>query len=210
MQNTSPYKNEERLNTISHAVGAILSILGLFLLLNNNSNKSEYATISILIYSITLISMFSVSTAYHVTTNIRLKKKLRILDHINIYFLIAGTYTPVALITLIHGNGWTIFYAVWTIAGLGTLFKIFYTGKLEFLSLLLYVVMGWLIVLDFANLIDYTPNLGLRLLFLGGAFYTFGILFYALKRIPYNHFIWHVFVLGGALSHWLMIYLNVV
>ena len=154
--------------------------------------------------------MFSISTAYHVTTNIRLKKKLRILDHINIYFLIAGTYTPVALITLIHGNGWTIFYAVWTIAGLGTLFKIFYTGKLEFLSLLLYVVMGWLIVLDFANLIDYTPNLGLRLLFLGGAFYTFGILFYALKRIPYNHFIWHVFVLGGALSHWLMIYFNVV
>ena len=210
MQNTSPYKNEERLNTISHAVGAILSIIGLFLLLNNNSNKSEYATISIIIYSITLISMFAISTVYHVTTTIRLKKKLRILDHINIYFLIAGTYTPVALITLIDGNGWTIFYAVWTIAGLGTLFKIFYTGKLQFLSLLLYVAMGWLIVLDFGNLIAYTPNSGLRLLFLGGAFYTFGILFYALKRIPYHHFIWHIFVLGGALSHWLMIYFNVV
>ena len=210
MQNISPYKNEERLNTISHGIGAALSILGLLLLMKQNSNKSEYATISILIYSVTLISMFAISTAYHLTTNIKLKKKFRVLDHVNIYLLIAGTYTRVALITLINGNGWTIFNAVWFIAALGTLFKIFYTGKLEFLSLLLYVAMGWLIVLDFSNLIDYTAPLGLRLLFLGGAFYTFGILFYALERIPYNHFIWHVFVLGGAISHWLMIYFYVV
>lgn len=210
MKNTSPYKNEERLNTISHAIGAILSILGLFLLLKHNSNKTAYATISILIYSTTLISMFAISTAYHVTTNIKLKKKFRILDHINIYFLIAGTYTPVALITLINGHGWMILFAVWIIAALGTLFKIFYTGKLEFLSLLLYVAMGWLILFDFASLMDFTSNVGLRLLFLGGAFYTFGIIFYALERIPYNHFIWHVFVLGGAFSHWLMIYIDVV
>ncbi len=210
MQTASPYKNEECLNTISHGIGAILSILGMFFLLNHNSQKSEYATFSILIYSITLISMFSISTLYHVTANIKLKKSFRILDHINIYLLIAGTYTPVALITLVNGNGWTIFHSVWIIAALGTLFKIFYTGKLEFLSLVLYVIMGWLIILDFSNLIDYTSPLGLRLLFLGGAFYTFGILFYVLERIPYNHFIWHVFVLGGAFSHWLMIYLDVV
>lgn len=204
------FHKEEKLNTVSHGIGAVLSIIGLFLLLDRNTDKSDYAAFSILVYSATLISMFLVSTAYHVTSNNKLKKKLRILDHINIYFLIAGTYTPVALITLINANGWMIFYAVWIIAGLGTLFKIFYTGKLEFLSLLLYVAMGWLIVLDFANLIDYTSILGLRLLFLGGAFYTFGILFYALERIPHNHFIWHVFVLGGAFSHWLMIYLDVV
>lgn len=201
---------EEKLNTVSHGIGAVLSIIGLFLLLDRNTDKSDFAAFSILVYSVTLISMFLVSTAYHVTSNNKLKKKLRILDHINIYFLIAGTYTPVALITLINGNGWTIFYAVWIIACLGTVFKIFYTGKLEFLSLFLYVAMGWLILLDLANLMDYTSNLGLRLLFLGGAFYTFGILFYALERIPYNHFIWHVFVLSGAFSHWLMIYLNVV
>lgn len=210
MQNTSTYKKEERLNTISHGIGAIASLIGLFLLLNQNSDKSEYATVSILIYGVSLISMFVVSTAYHFTANPKIKKKFRVLDHVNIYFLIAGTYSPVALITLINGNGWTIFYAVWIIAGLGTLFKLFYTGKLEFLSLLLYVAMGWLIVLDFDNLVDYTPPLGIRLLFLGGAFYTFGILFYALEKIPYNHFIWHVFVLGGAFSHWLMIYLTVV
>lgn len=210
MQLKNNFHNEEKLNTISHAIGAILSIIGLVLLLNRNTDKSNYAVFSILVYSVTLVSMFLASTAYHFTSNDKVKKKLRVLDHINIYFLIAGTYTPIALITLINGNGWTIFYSVWIIAGLGTLFKIFYTGKLEFLSLLLYVAMGWLIVLDFTNLVDYTTNLGLRMLFLGGAFYTFGIVFYALERIPYNHFIWHLFVLGGAISHWMMIYINVV
>jgi hemolysin III len=210
MKDRTRHKKEERLNTFSHALGAILSVIGLFFLLQKNSEKSVYATLSIFIYSFTLISMFVVSAVYHLTTNPKMKKGFRILDHINIYLLIAGTYTPVSLITLSNANGWTIFYIVWIIAGLGTLFKIFYTGKLEFLSLLLYVVMGWLIVLDFDNLIDYTSPFGIRMLFLGGGFYTFGILFYTLEKIPYNHFIWHIFVLGGAFSHWLMIYLNVV
>ncbi len=210
MPRVNPYRHEEALNAISHGIGTVLAIIGTVLLLSRNGHKTEYATISIVIYSITLIAMFAVSTAYHITKNIRLKKKLRVLDHINIFFLIAGTYSPVALITLIHGNGWTIFYAVWIIATVGTLFKFFYTGKYEFVSLLLYVAMGWLIVLDFDNLIDYTSGLGARLLFLGGAFYTFGILFYALERIPQHHFIWHLFVLAGALSHWLFMFLNVV
>ena len=210
MQKENEFHKEEKLNTISHGLGAALAVAGMFLLLSQNSNKTDYAGLSIVIYSLTLISMFGVSTAYHYSKNRKLKRRLRILDHINIYFLIAGTYTPVVLITLINGNGWTILYAVWGIAALGTLFKLFYTGKFESLSLLLYVVMGWLIVLDFDNLIDYTPSLGIRLMFLGGAFYTLGIIFYAIERIPYNHFIWHLFVLGGAISHWLMIYLSVV
>jgi hemolysin III len=210
MQKSSEYHNEESFNAISHAIGAVFAVLGMFLLLSRNSDKTEYATLSIFIYSLTLIAMLVVSTAYHTTNKPKLKKGLRILDHINIYFLIAGTYTPVALITLLNGNGWTIFYAVWAIVALGTLFKLFYTGKYEFLSLLLYVAMGWLIVLDFENLIDLMPSLGIQLLFLGGAFYTLGIIFYAWRRIPYNHFIWHLFVLGGAVSHWLMIYLAVI
>lgn len=209
LKNHTPFK-EEKFNAISHGLGAILAVAGMFLLFSRNSNKTEYATLSILVYSLTLIGMLVVSTAYHYSKNHELKKKLRILDHINIYFLIAGTYTPVALITLVNGNGWTIFYAVWGIAAFGTLFKLFYTGKYEFLSLLLYVAMGWLIILDFENLIDYTPAIGIRLLFLGGAFYTLGIIFYATQRIPYNHFIWHLFVLGGAISHWLMVYFSVV
>lgn len=210
MRTENEYYKEEKLNAISHGMGFILAIGGMFLLLSRNVDKTEFATTSILIYSISLIAMFAVSTFYHAANKPKLKRKLRILDHINIYFLIAGTYTPVALITLINGDGWRIFYTVWIIASLGTLFKIFYTGKYEFLSLLLYIAMGWLIVIDFENLIEYTPAIGIRLLFFGGAFYTLGIIFYAIERIPYNHFIWHLFVLGGAISHWLMIYLTVV
>ncbi|MBM1106641.1 hemolysin III family protein [Aurantibacter crassamenti] len=210
MQTKKEYQKEEILNTISHAIGFILAIIGLLLLVQKNSYKSEFATISILVYCGTLISMFAVSTLYHNSKIVAVRNKLRILDHINIYFLIAGTYTPVALITLVHGNGWTIFYTVWIIAIFGTFFKLFYTGKLEFFSLLLYAVMGWLIVLDYDNLINSIPDLGFQLLVLGGVFYTVGIVFYAMRRIPYNHFIWHLFVLGGAISHWLMIYLTVV
>ncbi|MDX1766873.1 MAG: hemolysin III family protein, partial [Arenibacter troitsensis] len=138
------------------------------------------------------------------------KNRLRILDHISIYFLIAGTYTPVALLMLEKGNGWLLFYTVWGIAALGALMKLFYTGKYEFISLLLYLVMGWLIVLDLDNLLNNTTTIGLGTLFLGGAFYTLGIIFYAIERIPYNHFIWHLFVLGGAISHWFFILIDVV
>lgn len=202
--------HEDSLNAISHAIGAILAIIGMILLLFQNAIKSEFSTFSILIYSFSLISMLVISTTYHASKKPGIRRRLRILDHINIYFLIAGTYTPIALITLVSGNGWTIFYTVWGIALLGTIFKIFYTGKLEFLSLFLYLAMGWLIVIDFENLITHVPSSGINLLSLGGAFYTFGIIFYTWRRIPYNHFIWHLFVLGGAISHWFMIYLYVV
>ncbi|SHJ42360.1 PAQR family membrane homeostasis protein TrhA [Pseudozobellia thermophila] len=201
---------EERLNTVSHAIGAFLAVPGTLLLLCRNSGKSEWATPSILVYGLSLIAMFLVSSLYHYTQKVNFKRKLRILDHINIYFLIAGTYTPICLITLVKANGWTIFFAVWAIALAGTVFKLYYTGRFEFISLLLYVGMGWLIVLDFNNFVEYTSVLGVRLLFLGGVFYTFGILFYAFEKIPYHHFIWHLFVLAGAISHWLVMFISVV
>ncbi|ASV28959.1 hemolysin III family protein [Maribacter cobaltidurans] len=201
---------EEIYNSVSHLAGTLFSIIGFIVLLNINTHKTKYSTISIVIYSITLISMFLVSSFYHIARNERLKMKLRILDHINIYYLIAGTYTPVALITLVDGNGFIIFCTVWIIATIGTVLKIFYTGKYEIISLLLYLGMGWLIVLDFQNLLDNTTELGTILLFLGGMFYTIGIIFYAIHRIPFNHFIWHLFVLAGAVCHWFFIYLDVV
>lgn len=210
MRYTSLHSKEELLNTISHAVGAFFGIIGFFLLLSKNSNKTSYATISIIIYALTFISLFLASSLYHYVSKPKLKRKLRVVDHINIYFLIAGTYTPVCLITLIDGKGWTIFYLVWGIVLAGTLLKLFYTGKFEFLSLLLYLMMGWLIIYDFENVVDHVSTWGVRLLFLGGAFYTLGIIFYAIRKIPYNHFIWHLFVLAGALSHWFMIYHHVI
>ncbi|WP_209399478.1 hemolysin III family protein [Pseudozobellia sp. WGM2] len=201
---------EEKLNSPSHAIGAILAILGTIVLLFENNQNSSYTIPAILLYGLTLVSMFGISAAYHYTIDFSLKRRLRVLDHINIYFLIAGTYTPICLITLIEGNGWGIFYAVWSIALLGLFFKLYFTGRYEIISLLIYMAMGWLIILDFNNLVENTSVLGVRLLFLGGVFYTFGILFYALERIPYHHFIWHLFVLAGAFCHWLTMFLSVV
>lgn len=203
-------EDEERLNTISHAFGAVMAILGMIVLIYTNSNHTVYAVPSLVIYSLSLISMLTVSTLYHASTKVVWKRRLRILDHINIYYLIAGTYTPVAMITLINGNGWLILGAVWGIALLGTILKLYFTGKYELFSLLLYLIMGWLIVLDFQNLLNHSTEKGLALLLSGGAFYTIGIVFYAVRRIPYNHFIWHLFVLGGAVSHWFFIYVDVI
>lgn len=204
------YKTEEELNAISHGLGIIFGVFGLFFLLAQNTQKTTYATLSIIVYSLCFIVLFTASTLYHSVSNFNLKKKFRVIDHISIYLLIAGTYTPVALINLEASNGWLIFYIVWTFALIGIILKIFFTGKFEAISLLLYLAMGWLILLDFQNLLDNTSTLGTQLLFLGGAFYTLGIIFYAWNRIPYNHFIWHLFVLGGAISHWLFIFYDVV
>ena len=201
---------EEKLNTLSHGLGIILGLIGFVVLYQINNRHNSYGIFSIVVYSLTFVLLFTASTLYHLVSDPNLKNKLRILDHISIYFLIAGTYTPVALIMLEKGNGWLLFYTVWGIAAVGTLLKLFYTGKYEFISLSLYLVMGWLIVLDLDNLLSNTSAFGLVALFLGGALYTLGILFYAIERIPYNHFIWHLFVLGGAISHWFFILIDVV
>lgn len=197
--------NEERLNTASHAIGAVLGVVGLFVLLYFNTNKTEFALFSLVIYGLSIIVLYTASTLYHVATTKALKEKYRILDHSSIYVLIAGTYTPVALITLESGNGWLIFWVVWGIALLGIILKLFFTGRFEAISLLLYLAMGWLIVLDYSSLVASVSPFALNLLMLGGAFYTFGIVFYAIHKIPYNHFIWHLFVLAGSVAHFFFI-----
>ncbi|MCL5246113.1 hemolysin III family protein [Cellulophaga sp. 20_2_10] len=196
---------EEKLNTASHAIGVILGIIGLFLLLFFNTNKTTFAVFSLIVYGISIILLYTASTLYHAATDLVLKEKYRILDHSSIYVLIAGTYTPVALITLENGNGWLIFWVVWGIALVGIILKLFFTGKYEAVSLLLYLAMGWLIILDYANLVASISATSLNLLMIGGMFYTVGIIFYAVKKIPYNHFIWHLFVLGGSIAHFFFI-----
>ena len=210
MKEVISYHREEKLNAISHGIGSLLGVVGFFMLWKLHDPTIPLATVSVIIYSISIIVLFSASTLYHSVHNPGFKKKLRILDHISIFILIAGTYTPVALLTLIDGMGLILFYTVWGIAFAGILFKLFYTGKYEFISLFLYLVMGWLIVFDFQSLWQQLSGTGIILLFLGGAFYTLGIFFYAIKRIPYNHLIWHLFVLGGAISHWFLIYYQII
>ncbi len=205
----APYHKEERLNAISHAFGILLGIVGFYLMGKNSYDHQKYVGFSIIVYSCSIILLFTASTLYHSVHLNPLKARLRILDHISIYYLIAGTYTPVALITLSDGNGWLIFYLIWGIALLGTVLKVFYTGRFEVFSLMLYLFMGWLIIFDITNLVESTSTNGLILLSMGGAFYTGGIFFYVKKSIPYNHLIWHLFVLGGAISHWFYIYCEV-
>ena len=203
-------RKEELWNAISHGVGVILGAIGLFILLFHDQEKTPYSTFSIIVYSISVIVLYSASTIYHAASNVRWKIIFRKIDHISIFFLIAGTYTPVALIMLESGSGWTIFITVWCIAFIGAILKIFFTGKYEKLSLALYLFMGWLIVFDIQNLMEAASLSGLLLIALGGAFYTVGIVFYAIQRIPYNHVIWHFFVLGGSISHYFFILNDVI
>lgn len=204
------YKNEELLNAISHGLGVILGIIGLIVLFLFDSGKSPYSMLSILFYGISVIVLYTASTIYHAVIDEKRKFFWRKLDHISIYLLIAGTYTPLALIALPQQSGWMIFWVVWGIAILGTILKIFFTGRFEALSLILYLVMGWLIVFNIDEVVENTTSLGLNLMMLGGAFYTLGIIFYAIKKIPYNHFVWHLFVLGGSISHFLFIFLDII
>lgn len=203
-------KFEEQLNAFSHAIGAALGIAGLVLLIVLSKNKTEWSLFSVIVYGISIIVLFTASTLYHAVKGEKRKHYFRIVDHISIYLLIAGTYTPVLLITLEQSLGWTLFWIVWGIAAFGVVLKLFFTGRFEIFSTLLYLVMGWLIIFDFGYLSEAIGSNGILLFFAGGLFYTVGILFYAIHRIPYNHVIWHLFVLGGAICHYLMILLFVV
>ena len=202
-------KKEETWNVISHATGVLLSIVALVVLLAFNRGDT-LSTLSILLYTISLFFLYSASTLYHAVNHEKWKLFFRKLDHIGIYFLIAGTYTPVALLSLVNGNGWTIFWTVWGIAIAGTISKIFLTGKFDKISLLLYLCMGWLIVFDFKNLWEVQSNFGITLLGIGGMFYTLGTIFYANEKIPYNHAIWHIFVLAGSIFHFFFIFFDVI
>ncbi|MBT8324626.1 MAG: hemolysin III family protein [Winogradskyella sp.] len=203
-------KLEELLNAWTHGIGTVFGVIAIILLLFKVNTTLPNARFSVVVYGLSIIILFLASTLYHSVKHDKQKHYFRIVDHISIYLLIAGTYTPVLLLSLPESNGWILFWVVWAIAGLGTVLKIFFTGKYEILSTLLYLVMGWLIVFDFSNLSEAIGPNGILYLFAGGLFYTVGIIFYALQRIPYNHVIWHLFVLGGAISHFLMIYLYII
>ncbi len=196
---------EEQLNTISHAIGIVLGLLFLPILLVYNPYQDVAAKLSLWIYGLSFILLFSASTIYHAITHPQKKHLARKFDHISIFFLIAGTYTPVCLITLKDTTGITLFLVVWGIAFTGLLMKIFLTGKLNKLSTILYVGMGWIAVIEFKNLYELFNPQAFASLIIGGICYTIGVYFYASKTIKYAHFIWHLFVLAGAISHFLMV-----
>ena len=203
-------KKEELYNTSSHFIGLILSIIGAPVLFYYDQHITLLSTWSIIFYVFGLILVYLASSLYHFTTNPILKEKFRIFDHISIYYLIAGSYAPVCLITLYDGQGLFVFLIVTALALFGTFLKIFLTGKFESLFLLLYLVMGWLIVIEFNNILLYIDLYGIYLMVLGGVCYTLGVIFYSLDNLKYSHTIWHLFVLMGSISHYFMILFYVI
>lgn len=198
---------EEKLNIITHGLGLILSIIALIVLvIHAAENGNPTQLVSVIIFGSSLILLYSASTLYHYSQKPEMRRKLNILDHASIYILIAGTYTPFTLITLKGTLGISIFAIAWSIALFGVLFKLFYTGRYDKISTIAYVAMGWIIIFAIKPLVANLPLQGLYWLFGGGLFYTIGAVFYSIKKLKYNHAIFHVFVLLGSFSHFMAIY----
>jgi len=201
---------EEFWNSLTHFTGIILTLIGVPFLITQNSDLTELELFSLLFFQFGLLFMYTSSTLYHYVQNIRIKKVLRVVDHISIYYLIAGSYAPVCLITLRDHSGIEIFLIIILLMLLGTLFKIFFTGKFEKLSLYLYLLMGWLIVIKIDELINLINFRGLLLVIASGLLYTIGTYFYSSKTIKYSHSIWHLFVLGGSVTHYFFVLFYVI
>tara|TARA_R110002073_G_scaffold279026_1_gene443187 strand:- start:477300 stop:477950 length:651 start_codon:yes stop_codon:yes gene_type:complete len=210
-KNLTYYSNtEEKLNVMTHGIGLLLSGIAFVLLVFHAKEMGTTRHIvSFTIFGASLILLYSASTFYHYFQHPEIRRKLNILDHASIYVLIAGTYTPFTVVTLQGKLGWTIFGVTWGIALVGVFLKLFYTGRFEKASTIAYVAMGWIIIFAVKPLLANLPLHGLYWLLAGGIFYTVGALLYSIKRIPYNHAIFHVFVLLGSFSHFMAVYFYV-
>ncbi|MDF2634052.1 MAG: channel protein hemolysin family [Pelosinus sp.] len=198
---------EEVMNAVTHGIGTLLAVAGLVLLIVLAYLHGDFwHIVSFSIYGTTLVLLYLASTLYHSFTNEKVKRIFKILDHSAIYLLIAGTYTPFTLVPLHGVLGWTIFGLVWGFAIIGIVLKVFFTGRFKMLSTLCYLGMGWFIVFAIKPLLATVPALGMTWLLVGGLFYTLGSIFYLWKRIPYNHAIWHLFVLAGSISHFIAVF----
>ena len=195
----------------SHALGFFLSIIALgALLLLSAPGGDILKTVSATIFGCSLVITYATSTAYHSSRSPLRRSRLRIMDHASIYLLIAGTYTPFALIVLQGSIGWIIFGISWGMAIVGITLKIFFTGRYRLLSTLMYLFMGWLIVFAIGPLIEKMPVIGLRWLVAGGLAYTLGAVLYAIRKIPLNHAIFHSFTLVGSICHFVAVYRYVI
>jgi hemolysin III len=195
---------EEFISSLIHGFGALLSsaILSLLVVLAA-IHGSTLSVVTSAIFGTSMVVVFLTSTLYHAVTNQDVKLKIKRVDHIVIYYLIAGTYTPFCLVNLGDGNGWIIFGIIWALAVFGTIMKIILPSSsgTKFWSIGLNLLMGWLVVFSLPPVVRKLPNIGLMFLFAGGLFYTVGVVFYLMKKVRFTHAIWHFFVLCGAIMH---------
>jgi hemolysin III len=202
MKSVAALKREEIANAVTHGIGALLAIAALVLLVVFSALQgSAWHVSSFAIFGSTMVVLYVMSTLYHSLTHIRAKKLFRKFDHMSIFLLIAGTYTPFCLTALRGWLGWTIFGIVWACAIGGIIVKAFHTGKGALISTVLYIIMGWIIIFFIRPVYETMSAEGFSFLLLGGAFYTLGAFFFIREKIPYNHSIWHLFVLAGSTFH---------
>jgi len=197
---------EERLNIASHAAGFVLSLAALAMLVVHavrDGNALQLASFTI--FGLSLVLMYAISTIYHSSTTAERRRRLRICDHVSIYVLIAGTYTPFALVTIQGSAGWLLFATSWILALAGTVLKFFHTGRYRVLSTLMYVGMGWLILFYLKPLTENLVAAGLLWLVAGGVAYSIGALLYSCKWLPFNHASFHICVLLGSACHFVSV-----
>ena len=198
---------EEKINIGSHAAGLLLSIVAVVLLVMRASHYGDaWHIVSVSIFGASLIALYAASTAYHSATQPEMRARLRVMDHASIYILIAGTYTPFTLVTLKGPVGWVIFALSWGLAISGIILKLFFTGRFNRVSTLMYVFMGWIIIFAVKPLFASLPTEGIHWLIAGGLAYTVGSIVYSIDRLPLNHAIFHLFVLAGSLCHFVAVY----
>lgn len=201
---------EEIFSAVSHGIGAGLSVAALVTMIVRAARSGDgYAIIAAAIFGAALVILYTMSTLYHALTPVGAKKIFRIFDHATIFLLIAGTYTPYLLVTMRGTVGWILFCILWALTAIGIVFDAIMLERFHKIEMVLYVAMGWCIVVASKTLVASLAPGGLILLLAGGVLYTLGIIFYSRKKIRYMHSIWHLFVLAGSILHYFSVYLYV-
>ncbi len=201
---------EEIANSVTHGLGALLSVAGLTLLVTYSAHQADvWKVVSFSVYGTSMVILFLASTLYHAFQHPKTKQVFKILDHCSIYLLIAGTYTPFLLVSMNSVTGWVLFAIVWTLAVAGIIFKVVLGSKYKKLSLSTYLLMSWMALFAMGELSESLSVAGMYWLLGGGLLYTLGVVFYVWNKLPFNHAIWHVFVLGGAICHFFSILFHV-
>ncbi|MEI6306308.1 MAG: hemolysin III family protein [Deltaproteobacteria bacterium] len=204
-------EREELFNRCTHGIGALVSLIGAIILITLASRQHDvYRIVSACVYSVAIVSFYCLSTIYHSVSKPYIRYVFRILDHASIYLMIAGSYTPFALVTMRGPWGWSLFGTVWGLGTVGAVMKIFTTHRLRIIGPILYIALGWIVVIAIKPLSAALHPNGILLLFAGGAAYTIGVIFYLWDRLLYNHTIWHIFVLTGSLCHFCAILFYVI
>jgi hemolysin III len=200
---------EEIFHGITHGVGTVLAVAGLVALLALAVPKGDvWRIVSFSIYGGSLILLYSASTLYHSFQGEQAKRFFRHVDHLSIFLLIAGTYTPLTLISLRGPWGWTLFALVWSFAAGGIVYELLFLGRYKWITVTIYLGMGWLAVVAVKPMIAMVPSSLFWWILAGGLFYTGGVLFYVRKKMQYHHVLWHLFVLLGSACHFLGIYIH--